>query len=143
MYDAQRGTCALGRLVVVCQYMAKNETQTRLRESISGMNTALAALDAQPKPADHPVNLTSFRDAHQTWFTGMYGDGIKKLRGAIKDGATYLKNHDKYDGLPPEVKVELDKLSPQDKGKDPTDKEKEEAQAAVELLCPDPFVYPT
>jgi len=29
-YDAQRGTCSLGRLVVVYKYMAKNETQQRL-----------------------------------------------------------------------------------------------------------------
>jgi len=71
----------------------------------------------------------------------MYVAGIKKLRDAIKDAATYLKNQGKYDELPPEVKNEVELLSPQGKGVDPTDAE-EAAEKAAGVLCPNPFVYP-
>jgi len=72
----------------------------------------------------------------------MYAKGIKKLRDSIKDAATYLKNRGEYDELPVEMKREVELLSPQGKGKDPTGEEKEAAEKAVEVLCPDPFVYP-
>jgi len=110
-YDA--AACGLGRLVVVCRYLAHNATRKAMDVSVGRIDAALKTFDGSP-PGDKPRDMenVTYRAAHQKWFQDMWKEGIVGLKKEIGAGADWLKarNDDFTNKLPKATKDMVDAI---------------------------------